>query len=89
MISDSPFDYITWYANAEKVYTDLVHATIISLLYGTPVKYYQIDSRKDAFESLSYITTDDQGFMRLDIEKLEEEKKAIEQYILMRLNEIK
>ena len=89
MISDSPFDYITWYANAEKVSTDLVHATIISLLYGTPVKYYQIDSRKDAFESLSYITTDDQGFMRLDIEKLEEEKKAIEQYILMRLNEIK
>ena len=81
MVSDSPYEYLTLYANAKKVYTDLVHATIPSLVYGTPVKYYQVDNRRDAFESLTYINYDSDGFMTLDQNKLHNQKKEIENYI--------
>ena len=82
MVSDSPYDYIMWYANADKVYTDLVHATIISLLYGVPVKYFPIDQRSDAFESLSFIQKDNDGFMSIDQLALEKQKKMVEDYIM-------
>lgn len=81
MVSDSPYEYLTLYANAKKVYMDLVHATIPSLVYGTPVKYYQVDNRRDAFESLTYINYDSDGFMTLDQNKLHNQKKEIENYI--------
>ena len=81
MVSDSPYEYLTLYANAKKVYTDLVHATIPSLVYGTPVKYYRVDNRRDAFESLSYVNYDSDGFMKLDQDKLNNQKKEIENYI--------
>lgn len=81
MVSDSPYEYLTLYANADKVYTDLVHATIPSLVYGTPVKYYRIDNRRDAFESIPYLEYDEQGFMSINLKKLEKNKKEIELYI--------
>lgn len=81
-ISDSPYEYLTLYANASHVYTDLVHATIPCLLYKTPVKYWEIDKRRDAFESIMYLRKDDNGFMYLDCEKLTLEKKEIEEYII-------
>lgn len=84
-MSDSPYEYLTIYANAKKVYTDLVHATIPSLLYGTPVKYYDIDNRKDAFLSLEYLEKDDEGFLSIDANKLKEEKLKIEKYIEKKL----
>lgn len=87
-ISDSPFEYLTLYANADKVYTDMVHATIPSLVYGTPVKYYQIDNRRNAFESIEYIHKDGSGFMYIDKKLLLENKKQIEQYILDKLKNI-
>lgn len=49
LISDTPYDYLTVYANAQRVYTDLVHASIVSLMYGVPVKYYYVDKRSKAF----------------------------------------
>ncbi len=52
MISDTPYDYLTVYANANRVYTDLVHATIISLMYGTLVKYWENGNRYKAFYAL-------------------------------------
>lgn len=85
MISDSPYDYIMWYANADRVYTDLVHATIISLLYGTPVKYFSIDQRSDAFESLPFINIDKDGFMTIDQTSLMRKKIMIEDYILEKI----
>lgn len=81
MISDNPYDYITLYANADKTYTDLVHATIACLVYGTPVKYYQVDNRRDAFESLEYLAYDSAGFMTLNAIKLCQEKCRIEEYV--------
>lgn len=80
-VSDSPYEYLTLYANALHVYTDLVHATIPSLLYNTPVKYWKIDKRRDAFESIEYLIKDDNGFMYLNHNKLELEKREIEDYI--------
>ena len=60
-ISDIPYDYITLYANAHKVYTDLVHATIISLQYGKEVYYYQTDSRADAFLDMGCVESRQEG----------------------------
>ena len=34
LMSDTPYDYLTVYANANRVFTDLVHATIPSLQIG-------------------------------------------------------
>ncbi|HAP20618.1 MAG TPA: polysaccharide pyruvyl transferase family protein [Lachnospiraceae bacterium] len=55
-ISDIPYDYLSLYANANKVYTDLVHATIISLQYGKEVEYTYTDSRADAFLDMDFIS---------------------------------
>ncbi|WP_051233586.1 polysaccharide pyruvyl transferase family protein [Butyrivibrio sp. NC3005] len=52
LISDTPYDYLTVYANARTVYTDLVHATIVSLMYGTPVKYWENGKRYKCFYAL-------------------------------------
>lgn len=87
-ISDSPYEYLTLYANADKVYTDMVHATIPSLVYETPVKYYQIDDRRNAFESLSYIHEDGEGFLYIDKKLLTIEKRQIENYVLSKIEKI-
>lgn len=80
-VSDGPYEYLTLYANAKKVYTDLVHATIPCLVYETPVKYWTIDDRRGAFESIDYISKDEEGFLYINQKKLEEEKREIELYI--------
>lgn len=87
-VSDSPYEYLTLYANADKVYTDMVHATITSLVYGTPVKYYRIDNRRNAFESLSYIHKDEDGFLYVDKKLLDMEKRQIEDYVMNRMEQM-
>ena len=87
-VSDSPYEYLTLYANADRVYTDMVHATIPSLVYGTLVKYYQIDDRRDAFESLSYIHKDSENFLAIDRKLLTVEKRRIENYVLRKIEQI-
>ncbi len=62
MISDTPYDYLTIYANANKVYTDLVHATIVSMMYGTPVKYWKTDKRCQAFFALDGLKNEDNWY---------------------------
>lgn len=77
LISDTPYDYLTVYANANKVYTDLVHATIVSLMYGTPVKFWYVDKRSLAFDALENLKTGADGFMSVSEESLAEQKKRI------------
>lgn len=77
MISDSPYDYISLYANARHVYTDLVHATIISLEYGTPVQFYPVDGRAKLFDHLEGLSKDKNDFLYSDELKLENQKKEI------------
>ncbi|EMB19796.1 polysaccharide pyruvyl transferase family protein [Treponema denticola] len=81
LISDTPYDYLTAYANAKRVYTDLVHATIVSLMYETPVKYFYFDERSTAFEVFPELIVDKNGFMILPQNHLIEIKKEIESKI--------
>lgn len=81
LISDTPYDYLTAYANAKRVYTDLVHATIVSLMYETPVKYFYFDERSTAFEVFPELIVDENGFMILPQNHLIEIKKEIENKI--------
>lgn len=73
MISDTPYDYLTLYANANHVYTDLVHATIVSLMYGTPVKYWENGKRFKAFYALENLSTDGE-FLHVPEESLRKQK---------------
>lgn len=77
LISDTPYDYLTVYANANKVYTDLVHASIVSLMYGTPVKCWNADKRSYAFKMLENLKMDTDGFMSVSEESLKEQKEKI------------
>lgn len=77
LMSDTPYDYLTVYANANRVYTDLVHATIPSLQYGVPVKYYYIDQRSNSFASVKNLKTDEFGFMSVDEVNLSTQKEEI------------
>ena len=76
LISDTPYDYLTVYANANRVYTDLVHATIVSLMYGTPVKYWENGKRFKAFYALDELKTND-GFLFTSEDLLEQQKEQI------------
>jgi hypothetical protein len=86
MISDSPYDYISLYANASYVYTDLVHATVISLEYGTPVQFMPVDGRAKLFDHLEGLTKDENGFLHLDELKLENQKNEIISKIKRNIN---
>lgn len=76
MISDTPYDYLTIYANAKKVYTDLVHATIVSLMYGTPVKYWENGKRFKAFYALNDLRNTD-NFLYVPENSLSLQKERI------------
>lgn len=76
LISDTPMDYLTLYANAKRVYTDLVHATIVSLMYGTPVKYWRTDKRCQAFYALDDLQ-DNGGWLSTSEDILQKQKARI------------
>lgn len=77
LISDTPCDYLTVYANANKVYTDLVHATIVSVMYGTPVKFSPVDKRKYALDALEDLKVDEKGFLSIAEASLEKQKEDV------------
>ncbi len=77
LISDTPYDYLTAYANAHRVYTDLVHASIISIMYGVPVKYWYVDKRSMVFDVLDGLERDEEGWMSLTADKLEKDKNKV------------
>ncbi len=80
-VSDIPYDYISIYANSDEVYTDLVHASIISLQYGKKVRFIPVDSRKDAVLDL--------GIIKNDGEKIYVEESELEALKSKILEEIK
>lgn len=86
LVSDTPYDYLSIYANARKVYTDMVHATLISLMYQVPVKYYFIDQRSYTFEALHGIKKDDNGFLSLSEMELEKQKEEIIRDMKLRID---
>ena len=82
-VSDTPYDYLTLYANARRVFTDLVHATIVSLMYGVPVKYWYFDKRSSAFDALKIDNRD--GWLKLDHNDLEIKRETIQERIVSEL----
>jgi len=72
-ISDTPYDYLSLYANAKEVHTDLVHATIVSLAYDIKVKYYH-DSRRSSAFAAAGATTDGRGYLHVSREVLKDRK---------------
>ncbi len=77
--SDSPIDYLLLYANAKAVYTDMVHAVLVSLMYETPVKYFRFDHRSEVIYSLPLHEVD--GFLQLDMDKFEQKKREVERIV--------
>ena len=88
MLSDTPYDYLTLYANARRVYTDLVHATIVSLMYGTPVKYWENGTRFKCFYALKDLQNDD-DFLSVSEESLNQQKKQIIQEARQIIKEVR
>ena len=81
VISDCIFDYLTVYANADCVYTDLVHATIVSLMYGKKVKFKPVDNRRDVIESINILKRND-DWIFINEEDLKILKNDIEEKII-------
>jgi hypothetical protein len=88
LISDTPFDYLTVYANAHEVHTDLVHGMITSLAYGIPVKYYHDSPRSQVLQAFDELTIDDKGFMYVSKLDLENKKSQMITHLHMILESI-
>lgn len=86
LISDTPYDYLTAYANANKIYTDLVHASIIGLQYGKEVRYSYYDKRSGALEAVEDIVKKTDGSYFVEETRLEEQKRKIEKDLIAILN---
>jgi len=85
-MSDTPYDYLTLYANADRVYTDLVHATIASLQYERHVKFNRVDNRGAAIDALEKIQVDDNDFCFIKNEDLKAQTDEIENSLLNYIN---
>lgn len=79
-ISDHPYEYMSLYANAHQIHTDLVHGTIMGLMYDKPVKYYHDSKRSYCFEAAGAEISDD-GFLRLSPDVLKQKKSQMVQNI--------
>ena len=75
-ISDYPFEYMSLYANAHEIHTDLVHGTVMGLMYNRPVKYYHDSKRSYCFDAAGAEVSDD-GFLRLSPEILQKKKNEM------------
>jgi hypothetical protein len=49
LVSDLPYDYLTIYAGAERVYSDRVHACVAALSYGRTAQLFNPTPRSDLF----------------------------------------
>lgn len=85
-ISDTPYDYLTLYANANRVYTDLVHGTIAGLQYGKYIRFDRVDNRGFAIDALDNLKEDNDGMLYILEEDLEKQKRSVEEklYALLR-----
>lgn len=76
-VSDRVEDYLFLYSNAEEVHTDRVHATVSSLAYGTPVKFYSETTRSGLLNKVS--KTEKLKENTVTINKSELKKKKMDQ----------
>ena len=77
LISDTPYDYLTLYACANEVYTDLVHATVVALQYGKYVWFERVDNRGFVIDSIEKLQRDSRGLIYRDENDLETQKNTL------------
>jgi len=53
LVSENPYDYLILYANAEKVYSDRIHACVVALAYGVPCRLYSNSPRVAIFSKIA------------------------------------
>jgi len=58
LISENPYDYLLLYANAERVYSDRIHACVASLAFGVPCKLYNDSPRITIFSKVARISNE-------------------------------
>jgi hypothetical protein len=80
VVSDSPYDYLTLYANASAIFSDRVHACVVTLSYGRPAKLFvrnddvEIFNRMLLFKKIGAHTINDR-LTYPDIKRIEKEKE--------------
>jgi len=86
-ISDTPHEYLSLYANAREVYTDLVHATIVSLTYDVPVRYSGKSKRSQAFDAAG-AAPNAAGFLTVSREEFSRRKARMVDAVRHALNRV-
>jgi len=74
LISDLPQDYLNLYANAEEIYSDRVHACVVTLSFGHPCKLYSKTPRASLLDRVGATTIRDK-LTYPNAEKIEREKE--------------
>lgn len=77
LISDTPYDYLSLYACAHEVYTDLVHAAVPALQYGKHVLFERVDKRGGVIDAIENLQIDSRGLLYVDEKDLEKQKNHI------------
>ncbi len=72
--ADEPLSFLQLYSSSALTFTDRVHTCVASLVYGTPVHFYGGTPRAALLERVG-ATSDDHGFLGVDLEQLELDKK--------------
>lgn len=74
-ISEHPDDYLTFYANANKVYSDRIHACVAALAFGNSAQLYTNSDRSMLFERVGAGLIK-QGLVKLDECLINKEKDS-------------
>jgi len=78
--SDSLKEYLFIYKNANSVHTDRIHASVPSILYNTPVKFYYDTPRASLFSHLN-VSVPPSGFLKVDSEKISQKKAETKSHV--------
>ena len=85
LISENPYDYLLLYANAKNVYSDRIHACIVSLAYGVPCRLYSDSPRLSIFQKVAK----DSGNMFIQSKRLDKLQKEQVKFLSMVLSDLK
>lgn len=72
-ISESPYEYLTLYANAQAVYSDRVHTCVSALCYNVPTRLFCNTGRALLFERIGIMNITKE-LVKADMDKIKEEK---------------
>lgn len=79
-ISDIPYSYLNIYANADVVFSDRVHACVVSLAYGKHAMLFSNSPRACLFDKFN-INDLKKKPVKIDLNKLEIEKTKLKKFL--------